>query len=304
MFKMSFTKLTLKIKLKEFFNSIGYYISGIYNKIEEHNIFLAGAGIAYSLFLSLIPLILFIFSLLGNIFEPDRLQTILNQIIEIMIPYPTYSDYVKSVIKARLPQAIVYKNIAGYIGIVGLLLTSTWIFSSMRTILNQIYNTKINKNAFVGLLRDVGMVLLLVIFISLSLLIFPVINLFFEIAQNSSLLALAKFTQVWNTIVWLISLIVMLILFFILYYLIPYEKLPKKVSAISAISTTILWELARKFFGYYIQNFLSVNPFYGAFILIIVILFWVFYSSCIFIVGAEIGQLYREKLNLRRKGNK
>lgn len=303
MFNINMKKFFDKIKLKTFFHSLSYYFTGLLKRIDEHNIFLSGAGIAYSLLLSLIPLILFIFSLLGNIFEPDTLNKIINDIIETLIPYPTYSDYVKNIIRTRLPQVIVYKNIAGYVGIIGLLLTSTWIFSSMRTLLNQIYQTNIKKNALIGLIRDVGMVFLLIIFISLSTLIFPVLNLFFEIARNSPLSVLSKFSEVWDSIVRFSTLLIMLILFFILYYLIPYEKIPKRVAAVSAISTTILWELARMFFGYYIQNFLGTNPFYGAFILIIVILFWVFYSSCIFIVGAEIGQLFREKLILRKEQN-
>lgn len=295
MSKVDKKKFSLHIDIKRTIKLLSYYIGGLLKRIDEHNLFLSGAGIAYSLFLSLIPLILFIFSLLGNIFDTKTLQNMINQIIDGFLPYPDYADYAKKVIETRLPQAIEYKNIAGYFGFIGLLLTSTWIFSSMRIILNQIYHTRITKNALIGFARDVGMVLLLVIFISVSTLILPVVNLFFEVAIKSPIMNIAKFSAVWNTIVWLSSLFIMLILFFMLYYLIPYEKLPKKVAVVSALSTTLLWELARRFFGYYIQNFLGKNPFYGAFVLIIVILLWVFYSSCIFIVGAEIGQLFREK---------
>lgn len=303
MFKMIAKIFFDKNKIKEFFRTIIYYAAGLFNRIDEHNIFLTGAGIAYSLILSLIPLILFIFSLLGNIFDTQTLQNMINQIIDTIVPYPDYSNFAKKIISNRLPEAIEYKNIAGYIGAFGLLLTSTWIFSSMRTLLNQIFHTKIDKNFLIGLLRDIGMVLLLVILISLSTLIFPALNLFLEIASNSPFLTFARLSEVWNTIVWMGSLLILLVLFFLLYYLIPYEKLPKRVAAVSALSTTVLWEIARNFFGYYIQNFLGKNPFYGAFILIIVILLWLFYSSCIFIAGAEIGQLYRERL-MEKKNEK
>ncbi len=274
-----------------------YYLSGLYHRIEEHNLFLSGAGIAYSLLLSMIPLILLIFSLLGNVFEAARLERIINQIIELLLPYKQYADYAKEVIGRRLPQVIEYKTLAGYLGLVGLMVTSTWIFSSLRTILNQIFHTKIEKHALIGFLRDIGMVLLVVIFISLSTLIFPILNIIVENAQNSRVISYVELANVWNITVWIISLMVMLLLFFLLYYLIPYERLPKKVALTSALSTTLLWELARSLFGYYIRHFLSTNPFYGAFVLFVVILLWIFYSSCIFIAGAEIGQLYRERLN-------
>ncbi len=90
-------------------------------------------------------------------------------------------------------------------------------------------------------------------------------------------------------------------MFFLLYYLIPYEKLKKRVALLSAFWTTLMWEVARNIFGYYIRQFFGSSAIYGAFVLIVVILLWVFYSSCIFIIGAEVGQLYRERRQKRKE---
>jgi membrane protein len=84
--------------------------------------------------------------------------------------------------------------------------------------------------------------------------------------------------------------------------LIPYAKLGKRIPLVSAFWATTLWEIARRLFGYYVYDFLSQNKVYGPFIIIVVILFWLFYSSCLFILAAEIGQLYRERLH--KKGKK
>jgi membrane protein len=288
-------------KLLEF---IKHYFVGLYKRIDEHNLFFAGAGISYSLFLGMIPLILLIFSLLSNIFDVKTLQEQIFQIIDTIIPYPVYASYMKKVIETRLPEFVGYSSIAGYIGGIGLMTTSTWIFSSMRTILNQIFHTKVQKSAVIGLLRDLGMVILLVIFITLSTFVFPILNLTLEVAKTSEMMSAFNVSEFWNSIVWISSLVIMLGMFFLLYYLIPYEKLPKRVALISAFWTTLLWESARNIFGYYIQHFFSSNALYGAFALIVVILLWVFYSSCIFIVGAEIGQLFRERLIQKRKKGK
>lgn len=289
----SIIPLSFVRKLLEFLN---HYIVKLFKRIDENNLFLAGAGIAYSLFLGMIPLILLVFSLLSNIFDVKTLQNQIFQIIDTVIPYPVYASYMKKVIETRLPEFVGYSTIAGYTGAIGLLITSTWIFSSMRTILNKIFQTSIQKNPFVGLLRDLGMVVLLVVFITLSTFVFPIINLILEVAKTSQLMSSFNISALWNSIVWVSSILIMVVMFFSLYYLIPYEKLPKRVALMSAIWTTFLWEVARNVFGYYIQYFFSSNALYGAFALIVVILFWVFYSSCIFIIGAEIGQLYRERL--------
>jgi membrane protein len=288
-------------KLLEF---IKHYFVGLFKKIDEHNLFFAGAGISYSLFLGMIPLILLVFSLLSNIFDVKTLQEQIFQIIDTVIPYPVYASYMKKVIETRLPEFVGYSSIAGYIGGIGLLTTSTWIFSSMRTILNQIFHTKVQKSAVIGLLRDLGMVILLVIFITLSTFVFPIVSLTLEVAKTSEMMSAFNVSELWNSIVWVSSLVIMLGMFFLLYYLIPYEKLPKRVALISAFWTTLLWEGARNIFGYYIQHFFSSNALYGAFALIVVILLWVFYSSCIFIVGAEIGQLFRERLMQKKRKEK
>ncbi len=288
--------------LKEIAGFFKHYFGGLIKRIDEHNLFFSAAGISYSLFLGMIPFILLVFSLLGNIFDTQTLEIQIAQIIDTVIPYPTYADYMKHVIQSRLPEVIVYKTIAGFIGIIGLIFTSTWIFSSMRTILNQIFHTEIQKHALIGLLRDIGMVLLLVLFITFSTFILPALNIMMEAADNTTLFSSFNLTDLGNTIIRVISILFMLGMFFLLFYLIPYEKLKKRVALLSAFWTTLLWEVARNIFGYYIRYFFGSSAIYGAFVLIVVILLWVFYSSCIFIIGAEIGQLYRER-RLQRKDN-
>jgi len=39
----------------------------------------------------------------------------------------------------------------------------------------------------------------------------------------------------------------------------------------------------------------TLNRIYGTYALIVVVAFWIYYSSILFLVGAEIGQLYRER---------
>ena len=104
-----------------------------------------------------------------------------------------------------------------------------------------------------------------------------------------------------DMVIRIISIIFMLGMFFLLFYFIPYEKLKKRVALLSAFWTTLLWEIARNIFGYYIRHFFGSSAIYGAFVLIVVVLLWVFYSSCIFIIGAEIGQLYRERREMRKQ---
>lgn len=272
-----------------------HYVLGLFKKMDENNTFFAGAGISFSLLIGVIPFLLLIFSLLGNIFDQSVIEIQVNNFIDQTIPYPAYANYIKRTISSRLPEFIEYKTLAGYVGVFGLLFTSTWIFSSIRTILNHIYHVNIQKGFLYGLLRDVLMVILLVIIITIFVFIVPALNIIYELTKNYDFFQSYTQSSLWNILVHIVSFILLFGLFFGLYYLIPYEQLGKKVAAVSAFWSLLLWEISRSVFGYYINNILSTNPLYGAFVLIIAIQLWLYCSACIFIVGAEIGQLYRER---------
>ncbi len=279
-------------KIIDFFR---FYIFGIYNKTDEHHIFLSGAGIAYSLIISLIPFVVLAFSVLGNIIDASTIEAQVTSVLNSIIPYPAYAKYLSGFILKRVPEVMQYKTVGTYVGVFGLLFTSTWIFSSLRTILNKIFNVVDQKNAFIAMLRDFGMVILLLFFILLSTFVLPALKFVVDAADKIELLQVFRLSDMMDSVFAIMSVVVMFIMFWVFFTLIPYAKLGKRVPIVAAFWSTFLWEVARNLFGYYVANFLAITNMYGAFLFIAVLAFWIFYSSCVFILGAIIGQLYRER---------
>jgi membrane protein len=85
--------------------------------------------------------------------------------------------------------------------------------------------------------------------------------------------------------------------FAFLYLTLPQMKPSGRVVTISALTATVLWHLAKVLFGFYIVHFFSIKEVYGAYALLVVVAFWVYYTGIVFIIGGEVGQLYRERLN-------
>lgn len=284
-------------KLLAFLN---HYIVGLFKRIDDHHIFLSGGGIAFSLILSTIPILLLVFALLGNVIDPTTIEENLSQLIYTIIPYPEYADFTTSAIMRRIPGVFQYSATAFYLGLAGLFFTSTWLFSSMRTILNRVFGSSEDKGFIVGLIRDFGMVILLILMVLVSTFVLPTINIFIKATESIEFLQSFRVGSLIHTIFSFTSILVVLLFFFLFYSLIPYARLNKKVTFVGAFWATILWEVARLFFGYYIQTFLRSNKFYEAFLLILVLLLWLFYASILFIIGAEIAQLYRERLEKKQ----
>lgn len=299
--KLSFKKFINIVKVKDF---VRYYIGGLYKRVDEHHIFLFGGGLAFSLFLCIIPFILIIFSILGNILEAESVENQINTFINTIIPYKEYANYAEKIISHRIAEFIKYKTIAGLVGGFGLFFAASGLFSSMRTILNRIFRTVEDKNVVVGKLRDFGMVLFVIVSILLSTIIIPAIDIIKNVVDKWAIINFFQLSSFQHTFITIISLVIIFITFYIFYSFIPYAKLGRKIPALSALWATIFWEIARRIFGYYLYNFATLDRIYGTYALVIVVAFWIYYSSVLFIFGAEIGQLYRERKVLKTKSPK
>jgi len=286
-----FNPITIK-KVLSFFS---YYFGGLFKRADEHHIFLFGGGLAFSLFICIIPMILIVFSILGSVIDPIKIEVNLDSFIQTIIPYETYSDYVKNIIVSRILEVVEYRTEAGYIGGIGLFITASGLFSSMRTVLNRIFGVTNDKHALIGKLRDFGMIVLLVVFILLSTFIFPIINLLITATEEIKIFNIITIPFISNFMFNIITSLIIFLMFFIFYYFIPYEKIGKLIPLISAFWATILWVTAKIIFGYYLSNFAVYNKIYGTYAVVVVVAFWIYYTSILFILGAEIGQLFRER---------
>jgi len=246
-----------------------------------------------------VPFVLILFFVLGKVLEASSVKSQLEFVIDTVIPYENQASFVKSTLFSRTAGIAWRKGIYGTIGAFGLLFTASGLFSSMRTILNTVYQVEERKIQVWGKLRDFGMIFLVLFFFLVSITFLPIT----EALKDSALITLREFFDLSTLQKFVYSAtasLVIFTIFFILYSLVPYGKQGKRVVGMSALWAALLWEGAKQVFGYYINNFASIQRIYGAYVLMIVVAFWIYYSSVIFILGAEIGQLYRERLLARR----
>jgi membrane protein len=289
----------LKPGLRKVKSFIFYYAKGLWKRIDDHHVFLFAGGLAFSIFLCIIPFVLIIFAVLGNILDSSYVQFQINTLIETIIPYSRYSEFVKKIIFNRISEVIEYRNIAGIIGGFGLLFAASSLFSSMRTILNKVYGVETDVNILIAKLRDFALVFMVIIIFFMTTISMPTIDLLREKAGEWAVLGFLSSGLFSHLIFSLLSLLLIFIVFNVLYFTVPLRKLGRKATFMSALWAAILWEAAKQLFGYYLYNFAAFNVIYGAYALIVVVAFWIYYSSVVFIIGAEIGFLYFERNYLK-----
>ncbi len=281
--------------IKKLGHAVAYYARGLWNRGGDDHIFLLSGGLSFSLIVCVIPFVLIIFSGLGILLGRPSIANEINSYIDKIIPYPELASSIRDIVFKRVEEFRLYKSLAGLVGMVGLFFASSGLFSSMRTILNAIFRIKPSESVLVSKLRDFGMVLSVLVYFLVSTAIIPSLEVIGNVAGELPFLPESVSSLLRSFAVDAATTFAILLGFSVIYYFVPSTKMSKKVAAVSAAATTVLWEIAKQVFGVYIGNAVTLERVYGAYIVIIGVVFWFYYSSLVFIIGAEIGQLYRER---------
>ncbi len=276
-----------------------HYFGGLYVRMDQHHLFLFSGGLAFSLFTCIIPLILIVFWILGNFLSSEEMELQIITFINTVIPYSEYADFVKHIIFSRVEEVIEFKNVAGVIGFAGLFFAASGFFSSMRTVLNKVNGVDVEINFFIGKLRDFLVILAAILLFFASILALPLLELFKTIANSTPYLQFFNHPVFQQLFTILASIFIMLVLMYLFYSFIPTSKIKHRSALMGAFWASLFWVGMKVLFGFYLTNFQTWGKIYGAYALVIVIAFWIYYTSVVFILGAEIAKLFDERLKER-----
>jgi membrane protein len=161
-------------------------------------------------------------------------------------------------------------------------------FGAAGRALNRVYAVN-DDRGFVGRkLNDLGMTLVIVV-----LLLIVVAALFLGGGLAKDLLGTiglgSTAASVWLVLRWPLALGAALVAYALIYAYAP-DLEPRRLRWISpgAVAGVALWIVASIGFGIYIKNFSSYGAAYGAAGAAIVLLLWLWLSSCAFLFGAEL----------------
>ena len=303
--------------------TLSWYLGGLALRMSENHLFLFAGGLAFATLLSLVPLVFLVFYVLGAVLDTASLAWLLNRTVEVFIPYEEEAAFLKDALSSRIPDVVEFKNTYGISGLSILMLSVSGLFTSMRTILDTVFqasgrepgvmarvlrqwpsavdrlrelSTSRKQIRFLraalapalGKLKDLALVLVVLCTFLLSVMSLPILAAVLELALGPLHSHLTHFYD-------LASMALILAVFLGLYWLVPSRKPRMKALATGAFWAALLWKLADWLFGYYLGHFASIGYLYGAYVLSVVLALWLYFAAVLFIVGAEIAQLCHEK---------
>lgn len=282
-------------------DNLKYYVKGLYNKFDEDHIWVMSAGIAFNLLICAIPFTLIIISILGMYLSSESVVSDINHYFRnvVGLTHEMRSKILELVFN-RIEEISRYRNLTAAIGIVGILWTASSLFSAIRDVLNRVYKARLEVFYLWGKLKDIGMVFLATLLFVLSFTSTFFISLFKTINEYFFENRLIGFYFIERFISIFLGLVFSFLMFYLIYKIVPHGKIGNKVVLVSSFSSTIMWELLKIAFTIYLVNFSNFTAVYGAYAAVVAVIFWIYYSSFTFVVGAEIGQLYNEKILLKK----
>ncbi|HEY3875580.1 MAG TPA: YihY/virulence factor BrkB family protein [Candidatus Kapabacteria bacterium] len=281
------------MKPSKFWESTKYYSIGVYKYADEDHCFLLAAGIAFNVLYCIIPLSLvafYFFSLLVT--HHNAAEYIVNYIIS-SVPVAVSAADAHNWLRTEVVKAAHKGIIAGIVGFVTLFWLASALFSTLRTSLNAIHNMVSKKSVVLEKLLDFFLMVIVLVLLLLSTFLSPIANLLQHVGSN--------FLPAWlvaildTAVPRIIAVVTSIILYVILFRMLPHERLSNKVIFVSAATTVVLTETMRFLFSYYMGHISSIGALYGTYAFLVGISLWIYYASIAFLVGAEVGWLYKER---------
>jgi membrane protein len=272
-----------------------YYISGLYRSFSEHHMLIMSGGIAYSLLLSLIPMIGVVVAVLGAILSRTELEGEIYALVAQAVPSPEHALPVILFLQERVAEFTRHQAVLGTTGIIILFFTASGLFSAMRTALAAPYEYRERGSIWIGKLKDIAMMLLVMFYFLLAILSVPILEWLRAVLNNTALHGWLGKDTAQSILVGGASILIAFIVFYSLYLIIPPKRIARTKVLVSTLTAVILWELARRIFSVYVAKTGAMTQMYGTFFGVVMVLLWVYYSAFIFIFSAEVGRLYELK---------
>jgi membrane protein len=247
-----------------------------------------GAAIAFYTVTSLAPVLLIVVAVAGLAFGRDAAQNAITAQLTGLMGEQT-ADVLQSAIASAASKSS--GILATLIGIVTLIVTASGVFGEMQTALNKIWDAEPRATTVSRLIKARAASLGLVAALGFLLLVSLVISAVLSALGNylNAVLPLGGF--ILSALNFIVSLALISVLFAAIYKVLPDKPIGWHDVIAGAIVTALLFTAGKSLIGWYLGSS-AVASSYGAAGGLIILLLWVYYSTQIFLLGAEFTRVY------------
>ncbi|MGD2217099.1 MAG: YihY/virulence factor BrkB family protein [Gemmatimonadales bacterium] len=285
------------------------YVVRVFEKADDDNVIVLASGLTFNVVAAAIPFLFILVSLISLTLEAAAeaagVEPIeqLRHYLDAIVPVLAGTNEITA--ERNLPEEVIEGVIGsrrqiGLIAFVAFVWLSTRLFGSVRAILREIFNLRQSRGVIQGKIFDAQMVLVSSVLVILNIGITIVFNVvksrsFEFVGLSSEQVGFVERTSAWFT-----ALAFIFLLFLLLYKYVPARRVPWRMALTAAAFTAVCWELLKVGFAFYLTRVASYQSIYGGIATLVVVVLWFYYLSIVFVLGAEVAQVY-EMRRVRRE---
>jgi membrane protein len=278
----------------------GDFAGRVYNKSGADDVFFLAGGIAFNVLLGAVPFILLLVSIFGYVLQatlPDPQAAAVEYVLRILPASQTVIDFTEDAVG----QLVGERTRFGILGLLLLVWISTRLIGSLRSALRSVFDIREDRGIIAGKVFDAGMVV-----VAGSLFLAnTAITVALEAVQTYGieLLGLTESGEVLAFQAILAQILAygfIFLMFVLIYRFLPARRVPWRIAIVAAAFTSVVFEALKSVFAWYVSDVANYSSAYGTFTTAVVLIFWIYYSAVVFVIGGEVGQVY-ELHRIRRR---
>ncbi|HEX8321320.1 YihY/virulence factor BrkB family protein [Longimicrobium sp.] len=272
----------------------------VYIKAGEDDIFFLAGGIAFNVLVAAVPFLLMLIAIFGYVLKAavnDPQQAAVEYVLSILPP----SQRIVTLTRSLVGEVVAGRTRFGILGLVLFIWSSTRLVASLRSVLKHIFDLPEERPIIAGMFFDLQMVL-----VAGTLFVFNTgITVAVEAAQAYGVrwLGLSAYPEVQSVqraLARILAFCFILLMFVLMYRYLPKRKTPWRIALVAAVFTSVSWELLKGIFAWYVTYVSDWRTTYGTLASLILLVFWIYYSAIVFVLGGEVAQVY-DLMRIRRK---
>jgi membrane protein len=253
-----------------------------------------GAALAYYAAFSLAPLLIIIIAVAGLVFGKDATKAHVLAQMQDLVGKEGGEALQAMMISANKPESGI---VAGIMGVVMLLVGAAGLFGQLQDALDTVWGVEPRSGrGIVGFIRDrflsISMVMGTTFLLLVSLVISAILSAVGGMFGNYLAGILGQTTNI------VLSFGFITLLFAMVYRFLPDAIIAWKDVWLGALITSLLFTLGKQLIGMYL-GYTATSSAYGAAGSFAVLLIWLYYSSQIFLFGAELTKAYAMRYGSR-----
>ena len=281
--------------------------------IIKNDFYGMAAEMGFMLVVGIFPFMLFLMTIFGWLGNRSYLDSILRVLSNIM---PMQA---MNLLKSVLEETMIFNHgkLLAIIGIITTIVLSTNGVAVILKGLNRAYKVEETRSfVYTRILSFLTVfVNFLVLFLTINIIIFGKVIIMFLVAHFNMSKGLALTIL---TLRWPVSFLALYLMAFLMYYILPdlrgNDAYKRKSALPGTVFFTTFWLVGSWGFSVYVNNLSTYNLVYGTIGAFFILMFWLYYTSILLLIGGEINsqvynrlstrseELREEIANLRRAG--